>query len=228
MDDESSSLKLKLYLLSSADAEQRQDQQQLSFKEKKYGRSTGRPAYAYGLTIGRNPYVLKIKPAKFSKRLETDRQLLERQYYKGGDGKHPVQIKPDVKSTSPRSRDQQGHAKKAQRRTWNRATEVPNNFSDANTTRGPIRSSKKGWRKYPNQINKPNQVMKHTPIKKLAQSGERHHQAMSALRMVIPGHYKPSEEVANMNKLDKSYFIKIKTSVNRVNSNTIVISMEAR
>ena len=38
----------------------------------------------------------------------------------------------------------------------------------------------------------------------------------------------PSEEVANINKLDKSYFIKIKTSVNRVNSNAIISAIEAR
>ena len=38
----------------------------------------------------------------------------------------------------------------------------------------------------------------------------------------------PLEEVANMNKLEKSYFIKIKTSKNRVDSNAIITAMEAR
>ena len=90
MDDECSSLKRKLYLFSSADAEQRQDQRQLSVKEKKDGSSTGRPTYASGLTIGSNPSGFNIKPAEFSERLGTAKQFLERQYYKRGDGKHPV------------------------------------------------------------------------------------------------------------------------------------------
>ena len=70
--------------------------------------------------------------------------------------------------------------------------------------------------------------MEHTPILKATQSGERHHQAMSARHRVIPGRYNPSEDVANMNKLEKSYFIKIKISVNRVDSNAIISAMEAR
>ena len=41
------------------------------------------------------------------------------------------------------------------------------------------------------------------------QSGERHHQAMSAQQKVISGRYNLSEEVAHMDKLDKSYFINI-------------------
>ena len=60
------------------------------------------------------------------------------------------------------------------------------------------------------------------------QSGEHHHQATSDQQRVIPGCYNPSEEVANMNKVDKSYVIKIKTSVNRVDSNAIVSAMEVR
>ena len=60
------------------------------------------------------------------------------------------------------------------------------------------------------------------------QYGERHHQAVSAQQRVITGRYNPSEEVANINKLDKSYFIIIKISVNRVNSNEIVSAMEVR
>ena len=66
------------------------------------------------------------------------------------------------------------------------------------------------------------------PNKKSTQSGERHHQATSAYQRVIPGRYNYLGEVANINKLDKSYFIKIKTSVNRVDSNVIVSAMEAR
>ena len=41
MDDESSLLKMKLYLLYSADTEQLQGQRQLPVKEKKGGSSTG-------------------------------------------------------------------------------------------------------------------------------------------------------------------------------------------
>ena len=59
------------------------------------------------------------------------------------------------------------------------------------------------------------------------QSGERCHQAMSGQHRVIPVRYNPLEEVAKMNKQDKSYFIKIKISVNIVNLNVIVSAMEA-
>ena len=51
---------------------------------------------------------------------------------------------------------------------------------------------------------------------------------MSDQQSVIPGLYNPSEEVANINKLDKLYFIKFKTSVHKVNSNMIISAMEAR
>ena len=95
MDDKSSSLKLKKYLFSYADAEQRQDQQHLTVKEKKDGSSIGRPTYYSGLTIRRNTYSERIKPAAFSKRLGKAKQLLDRQYKKEGDRKHPVQIKAD-------------------------------------------------------------------------------------------------------------------------------------
>ena len=92
MDDESSSLKLKLYLFSSVDAKQRQEQQQLPVKEKKAGSSTGRPTYASGLMIGRNPYNGKINHAEFSECLGKANQFLKLQYEKEAE-KHPVQIK---------------------------------------------------------------------------------------------------------------------------------------
>ena len=46
-----------------------------------------------------------------------------------------------VKSTSLRSRNIQGNAKKARRRRQSRATEVSNPYSDANDQRGPSRAS---------------------------------------------------------------------------------------
>ena len=70
--------------------------------------------------------------------------------------------------------------------------------------------------------------MEHTPIKTYMQSGEIHHQAMSAYQRVILVRYNPTEEVATINKLDKYYFTKIKTSVNRVNSNAIGSAKDAR
>ena len=48
------------------------------------------------------------------------------------------------------------------------------------------------------------------PNKKSTQTGERHHQATSAYQRVIPGRYNPSGDIANINKLDKLYFIKYK------------------
>ena len=49
--------------------------------------------------------------------------------------------------------------------------------------------------------------MEHTVIKKVTQSGERHYQAISDHNRVIPGRNNPPEEVANMNKLEKSFLI---------------------
>ena len=72
------SLKLKLYLFSSPDAEQRQDQRHLPFKEKKDGIYPGPLTYASGLMIGRNFYGGKINPAEFYKRLEQSKQFLKR------------------------------------------------------------------------------------------------------------------------------------------------------
>ena len=59
-------------------------------------------------------------------------------------------------------------------------------------------------------------------------SCELHQLAKLDKHRVVPGRYSPLEEVVNINKLDKSYFIKIKTTVNRVDSNAIVNAMEAR
>ena len=82
MDDESSPLKLKPYLFSSADADQQQDQRQLTVEDKNYGSLTGFPTYAYGLIIISNPCVRKIKTVEFSDRLGKAKQSLERQYDK--------------------------------------------------------------------------------------------------------------------------------------------------
>ena len=54
MDGELSLLKLKLYLLSSANYEQRQDQRQLPAKEKKDRSLKVRPTYTSGLAIRSN------------------------------------------------------------------------------------------------------------------------------------------------------------------------------
>ena len=45
------------------------------------------------------------------------------------------------------------------------------------------------------------------PNKKFTQCGERHYQATSAYQRFIPGRYNPSGDIANINKLDKLYFI---------------------
>ena len=58
------------------------------------------------------------------------------------------------------------------------------------------------------------------------QSVERHHQDMLSHQRVIPGRYNPLEEVPNNKKIEKSSFIKIKTSVYRVNSNAITQKLE--
>ena len=77
MDDESSSLKVKLYLLSSSDTEKKQDQRQLPVEYKKDRGLTVLMIYISVLTIGRNPYGKNIKPAKFSERLGKYKQFLE-------------------------------------------------------------------------------------------------------------------------------------------------------
>ena len=65
--DKLPSLKLKLYIFFSANAEQWQDQKKIPVKQKKYDSSTGRMIYISGLTIGRNPYSSNIKPADFQR-----------------------------------------------------------------------------------------------------------------------------------------------------------------
>ena len=156
MDDKLSSLKLKLYLLSSADADKRQDQKQLPVEEKKDGSLTSLPTYASGLTIGRNPNCRTINPVEFIGRLVKENQVLERQYDKEGDKKTlPESIRTGssgsgrhetlpVKSTSPRSRYQQGCAKQARPRRRSGLTEVSNTSSDTNNPMSPRRSNKTG------------------------------------------------------------------------------------
>ena len=48
------------------------------------------------------------------------------------------------------------------------------------------------------------------PDKKSTQSGERYQIAKSDKYMVIPGHYNPLEEVANINNSGKLHFTKLK------------------
>ena len=69
MDEKSSSLELKLYLLPSVDADQQQGQQQLPVKYKKGGNFTGPPTYVYGLTTRRNTYSREIKPGELCNHL---------------------------------------------------------------------------------------------------------------------------------------------------------------
>ena len=177
MDDESSLLKPKLYLISYDNDEQKQDQQQLPAKYKKYGSLKGLPTYASGLTIGRNPNCRTINPVEFIGRLVKENQVLERQYDREGDkktlsesirtgssgpGRHETL---PVKSTSPRSRYQQGCAKQARRKRQSRATEVSKPSSYATPQGGRADQARRGDGKHPHQINKPNRVMEHTPRK---------------------------------------------------------------
>ena len=67
----------------------------MSTKEEKEGSSKGQTTYASGLTIGRKPYELNIKPVNFSERLGTAKQFLKWKYYTGCDKKHSFQIKVD-------------------------------------------------------------------------------------------------------------------------------------
>ena len=48
------------------------------------------------------------------------------------------------------------------------------------------------------------------PLKK-TQSGEFHQTVMQAKQRIIPGRCNPSEEVSNINNLDKLHFTKLKT-----------------
>ena len=83
--DKLPSLKLKLYLFASADAEQQQDQRQLTSKEKKDDIFPGPPTYASSLTIKRNTYGGKIKPAGFFRRLEQANQFFKQECDKESD-----------------------------------------------------------------------------------------------------------------------------------------------
>ena len=72
-------LKLKFYCFSSADADQRQDHQQLPVEEKKDGSSTGPLTYASGLTIKINSYGVKINPSEFCKGLDQAKHLFKQE-----------------------------------------------------------------------------------------------------------------------------------------------------
>ena len=78
-------LKLKCYLISSADVEQLQDQQQLPVEENKDGSLPGPPTYASGLTTKIKPYDGKIKPAEFCKQLEQAKQSFKQKCDKEGE-----------------------------------------------------------------------------------------------------------------------------------------------
>ena len=72
--DTFSSLKIKLYLFSSTDTNQRQDQIHITVKEKKGGGLTGPPTYTSGLTIEIITYGGIINPAEFCKSLDQEQQ----------------------------------------------------------------------------------------------------------------------------------------------------------
>ena len=177
MDNKSSPLKLKLYLLSSADAEQRQDQRQLPVEDKKDGSSEGMSIYISGLTIRRNNYVGNIKPEDFSECLGKANQFLERQYGKEVD-------------ETPCS-NQDGRNRVVQDTTELSRWRAPPRLSGINKEDTSKRSGGggAGWKrspippvmqtpwwsradqtiqgdgKHPNQTNKPNWVTEQTPIK---------------------------------------------------------------
>ena len=76
--DKFPSLKMKVYLLSSADTKQWQDQQQLPVEEKKYGSLPGPSTYTSVITTKINPYGRKIKPVRFYKRPDQTNQFFKR------------------------------------------------------------------------------------------------------------------------------------------------------
>ena len=157
MDDESSSLKLKLYIFSSANTDQKQGQKQLPIEGKKKRISTGLPTYASGMTIRINAYDSTIKPAEFKERLGKANKFLEQEYYDEG-GKNTLsksRRKESRRFRNPRNSPSGEHLPEehlskdqASRRTLQRRrsglTEVCNPSSDANSPRIPIRSNNTG------------------------------------------------------------------------------------
>ena len=78
-------LNLKLYLFSSTDAEQRQDQRQLPAEEKKDGSSPGPPTYSSVITTKINPYGGKTNPSKFCNRLDQANNFFKRKLNEEGE-----------------------------------------------------------------------------------------------------------------------------------------------
>ena len=78
-------LKLKLYLFSSANFNQRQDQHQMTVKDKRDGSFPGLFTYSSGLTTKINSYGRKINFAKFYKRLDQANQFLKYKCDKEGE-----------------------------------------------------------------------------------------------------------------------------------------------
>ena len=116
-----------------------------------------------------------INHADFSEHLGKANQLLERHYKKEGDKNTLYKSRRTelsgsgsqgnlpVKSTSLRSRYQQGCAKQARRSRLSGLTEVLKPPRDANYQMRPSRSNDMGWRKTPPP--KKNRVMDRTSVK---------------------------------------------------------------
>ena len=100
--DKLSLLKLKFYLFSSANAEQRQDQRYLPVEDKKGGSFPGPPTYASGLNNKIKPYDRNIKHEKLCKRLEQAKQSFKWKCDEEGEEKTcPEQEGPDRQFALP-------------------------------------------------------------------------------------------------------------------------------
>ena len=76
MDNKLLSLKLKLHIFSSVDSDQRLDQQQMPIKDRNDRTSIGLTIRICSLTIRRNSYYMKIKPADFREPMRKPKQFL--------------------------------------------------------------------------------------------------------------------------------------------------------
>ena len=77
MDDKTSSIEVKLYIFSSADAKEIHYKWQIPLEENKDGILTGPLTYKSGTKNGRNPYRGKINPNESCKRLDQANQSFQ-------------------------------------------------------------------------------------------------------------------------------------------------------
>ena len=97
---------LMIYLFSSANLEQRQNQQKRPVEEKNNGISAGFLTHAASLTIGRNSFNRNTNPDEFCKRIEKAKHIFKQKSHQGAPRTRKERMHHNAKNApSKRSRE---------------------------------------------------------------------------------------------------------------------------